>query len=394
MFYTVFSTNLSPRMQWQADLLEFSWKRVGQDGELIRLVVTSDPNNLPAQKHARCVATTPWDADLENGEADPICNKPASLLEWVYRDKPEGTVLLLDPDCIFRAPVTKRAAPGFPAAQNWVDLKLGEPSPESPFGMGARFSFLNEHCARTDLSIAPVRAPTLIHTSDLRRIAARWFELCRVIRNSDRDEASHPGRAGNMFAYLVACAEYGLQHEPVSLGTCADGNAADVPDAPIVHYRQPIFGKDGKTIFDKHTYQPWSRVDTAVEFERDRDIVTLINECVDGQVGLDAPAPVNSRPECCEGIMEGRVLDDLLLERPEDGASLWLNSSGKAIWEFCDGSRTIEEIAVQLGTRFAVDHLPILPEVRSIVGKLHAIKFLDLRQSAGDREARRSNLPV
>ena len=382
MFYTVFSTNLSPKMQWQSDLLEFSWKRAGQEGELVRLVATDEPDDLPVQKYARCVATTCWDTDPESGDVYPIYNKPASLLEWVYRDKPEGTVLLLDPDCVFRAPVTRRVAPGFPAAQEWIDYKIGKPGPESPFGMGARFSFLKEHCVQTDLSIAPVMIPTLIHTSDLRRIAARWLELCRVVRNDYRNEEGLPLWESDMFAYLAACAEYGLQHEPISLGICTNWDPADVPDAPIIHYCQTILGNNGKTIFNKHTYKPWSRVDTAVEPDRDRDLVMLINEHIDSLQGLEAaPAPANSRPHCRDGIMEGRVLDDFLLERPKDGANLWLNSSGKAIWELCDGSRTIEEIAAQLGARFAADHAAILPEVCSIVGKLHAIDFLDLKGS-------------
>src|SRR5665811_308260 len=163
MFYTVFSTNLSPKMQWQSDLLEYSWKRVGQEGVLIRLVATDAPEHLPVQKYAQCVATTLRDVHPETGDHYPIYNKPASLLEWVYRDKPEGTVLFLDPDCVFRAPVTRRAAPGFPSSQDWIDFKTGEPGPENPFGLGERFSFLNDHCVRTDLKTAPVMIPTLIH---------------------------------------------------------------------------------------------------------------------------------------------------------------------------------------------------------------------------------------
>ena len=98
MFYTVFSTNDNPRMQWQSELLEYSWKRVGQEGALIRLVATDRPHKLPAHKYASCVATRLWDTHPETGDTYPIYNKPASLLEWVFRDKPEGTVLLLDPD--------------------------------------------------------------------------------------------------------------------------------------------------------------------------------------------------------------------------------------------------------------------------------------------------------
>lgn len=76
--------------------------------------------------------------------------------------------------------------------------------------------------------------------------------------------------------------------------------------------------------------------------------------------------------------MEGRVLDELLLERPSDGAKLWLNSSGKAIWELCDGSRTIEDIAVELGTRYSVNHRTVLPEACTLVGQLQNIDFIEL----------------
>lgn len=383
MFYTVFSTNLSPMMQWQSDLLEFSWKRVEQEGELVRLVATEDPDNLPVQKYARCVATTCWDTDPDSGDAYPIYNKPASLLDWVYREKPEGTVLLLDPDCVFRAPVRKRVAPGYPAAQDWIDYKVGKPGPESPFGMGERFSALNAHCARTDLSIAPVMIPKLIHTSDLRRIAARWLELCRAVRGNCRNGEGNPFWESDMFAYLATCAEYDLQHEPISLGICTNWDPADVPDAPVIHYCQAIHRKDGETVFNKHTYRPWSRVDTNVELDRDRDLLVLINEYTDALQGLGSgPAPAKSRPSCREGIMEGRVLDDFLLERPKDGASLWLNSSGKAVWELCDGSRSIEDIAAELGGRFDVDRDAILPEICAIVGKLHAIAFVELKEQA------------
>ena len=381
MFYTVFSTNLSSKMQWQSDLLEYSWNRVGQDGVLIRLVATDDPDNLPPQKHAHCVATKLWDIHPDTGDAYPVYNKPASLLEWVYRDKPEGTVLLLDPDCVFRAPVTRRVAPGFPASQDWIDFKIGEHSVQSPFGLGKRFSFLNDHCARTDLSIAPVMIPTLIHTRDLRTIGARWLELCGVIRENYRNDEGRPMWESDMFAYLAVCSEYGLKHQPIPLGICTNWEPADVPDAPIIHYCQPIIGKDGSKMFNKHTYKPWSRVGTTVEPERDygRDLVTLINQYVDNLEGTISPPPVYSRPVWREGIMEGRVLDELLLERPKDGASLWLNGSGKAIWDLCNGSHNIDGIAAQLSTQFAVERLAVLPDVLSVVSRLHAIEFLDLK---------------
>jgi len=184
-----------------------------------------------------------------------------------------------------------------------------------------------------------------------------------------------------MFAYLAVCSEYSLKHQQIPLGICTNWEPADVPDAPIIHYCQPIIGKDGSKIFNKHTYKPWSRVGTTVEPERDygRDLVTLINQYVDNLEGTISPPPVYTRPVWREGIMEGRVLDELLLERPKDGASLWLNGSGKAIWDLCNGSHNIDGIAAQLSTQFAVERLAVLPDVLSVVSRLHAIEFLDLK---------------
>ncbi len=368
-------------MQWQSDLLEYSWKRVGQEGVLIRLVATDNPQQLPLQKHAHCVATRLWDIHPETGDAYPIYNKPASLLEWLFRDKPEGTVLLLDPDCVFRKTVTQRVAPGFPASQAWVDFSTGKPSAKNPFGLGTRFSFLKDHCARPSLSIEAVMIPTLIHTSDLRKVCARWLELCGVIRENYRNAEGQPIWESDMIAYLAACSEYGLQHEPISLGICTNWKPEDVPDAPIIHYCQVILSKNDEKIFWKHNYTPWNRVDTSIEPEHDygRDMIKLINDFIDDLEGIVRPPSPDSRPQWRDGVMEGLVIDEILLELPADDRSLWLNASGKAIWELCDGSRTVNEIGSELGKRFDADGAVLTADVLTTVGQLHTVGFLEIR---------------
>jgi FkbM family methyltransferase len=283
MFYTVFSTNLSEYMQWQSDLLEHSWQKVGQEGSLIRLVATDDPSKLPRQKYAECVATRLWDTHLETGDAYPIYNKPASLLEWLFRDRPEGTVLLLDPDCVFLRPVTRHVAPGFPAAQKWVNLTLHKPGARHPFGLPPGFSFLKDHCARVNLATTPVMIPTLIHTSDLRRVCARWLEVCGIIRQHYRNAQGLPIWEADMYAYLAACAEYRLDHEPISLGICTNWRPADAPEAPIIHYCQAILDRDGNEIFFKYRYRPWSRIDTTRKPSQPygNDLIAIINDYVE-----------------------------------------------------------------------------------------------------------------
>jgi hypothetical protein len=353
---------------------------VGQEGVLIRLIATDDPANLPAQKYANCVATTPWNVHPDTGDSYPIYNKPASLLEWVFRERPEGTVLILDPDCVFRAPVTRRVSPGSPVSQAWVDFRIGKPGARSPFGLGKGFSFLKDHCTHVDKAVAAVMIPTLIHTSDLRRVCARWLQLCGVVRDNYRHAKGEKLWESDMFAYLAACAEYGLDHEPAALGICTNWNPADVPDTPIIHYCQPILGNDGSEIFYKHTYKPWAYVNTDSEPAQayGRDLIALVNDYVRDVAGTRQTPTPGSRPTWRNGVMEGRVLDEILLEIPAECSSLWLNASGKAIWELCDGSRRIEEIGSILSEKFAIGQDAIMPDIIATVERLHEVRFLDL----------------
>lgn len=380
MFYTVFSTDDRPVMQWQSDLLEYSWKRVGQEGVLIRLVATDRPDRLPRQNFAHCVATQPWTTHPETGDAYLVYNKPASLLEWVYRDQPEGTVLLIDPDCVFRKPIHQRVAPGAPLAQNWIDLKLAEPSTERPFGLPGNFAFLAEHCARVDLPGDAVMIPTLIHTSDLRKLCARWLELCGVVRQKLKNEDGNRIWEADMFAYVAACAEYGLRHEPASLGICTNWASADAPDPPVIHYCQPIVAGDGTEIFYKYRYEPWARLDTALEPSEPygRELVSLVNGFIDATEGTVTPPPFHVFPYQCDGVLEGRVVDDILLERPADGASLWLNITGKAVWDSCDGAHSIEEIGAELSRRFSAAPDVVTADAAATIGRLHAAGFLNI----------------
>ena len=380
MFYTVFSTDTNPAMQWQSELLEYSWKRVGQEGKLTRLVATGTPYNLPPSKYAHCVATRPWTVHPETGDNYPAYNKPASLLEWLFRDRPEGTVLLLDPDCVFTKPVALRAAAGAPVAQRWIASEIGEPSAERPFGLPSAFAFLNDHCVRVDLAADPVMIPTLIHTTDLRRLCARWLQLCGVIREHYRDGNGNPAWESEMFAYIVASAEYGLRHEPASLGICTNWRSEDVVDPPIIHYCQPVKASDGTEIFDKHRYAPGQRVETAREPSADygRAFVSLVNASIDAAQGIVTPPALYTRPRRRQGIMEGRVVDDLLLEKPDNAGSLWLNGTGKAVWDLCDGSRTIEEMGDALSEQFDGESETMTAGAAAVIGQLHAVAFLEV----------------
>lgn len=368
MFYTVFSTTDSPYMQWQSELLEYSWRKVGQEGSLVRLVATDDPDSLPQHQYAETVATSPRTVNPGTGDEYVIYNKPASLLEWLHVEQPYGTVLLVDPDCVFRAPVKRPVAPGFPESQHWIDHE--EPVKDGPFGLGARFDFLSKHCVETGMQAQPMMIPTLIHSSDLKMICGRWLELCGYIRQGVQVPDAYGFWESDMFAYIVAAAEYGLEHKLTNLGACTNWPTEKVPGAPIIHYCQPIKDRNGETIWFKGDYRPWERVDSSRIAAQDhgRDLVALINECANQKnliLGRDIAIPRR-----CDDVMESHVGDEFMLQRRGSEQEFWLNGSGRLIWELCDGTRTLKQIGGELAARFSDPDCRLHSDVRATIEEL------------------------
>lgn len=73
------------------------------------------------------------------------------------------------------------------------------------------------------------------------------------------------------------------------------------------------------------------------------------------------------------------MLDDLLLAIPAQEKSLWLNSSGKLIWDLCDGDSTVEEISSTISARFDVGPDLAAQQVGALLGQLRTIGFIELR---------------
>jgi hypothetical protein len=134
--------------------------------------------------------------------------------------------------------------------------------------------------------------PTLIHTTDLRRICPRWLELCGIIRENLRNAKGERVWESDMYAYIVACAEYGLVHEPASLGICTNWLPEQAPAAPIIHYCQDVLSSSGEKIFGKFSYRPWDRVNANMTPQHDygRDMAAIVNEYVDRLQGSSGKA--------------------------------------------------------------------------------------------------------
>lgn len=90
MIFTVFSTTANAAMQWQSELLEYSWGRVKQPGELLRLVGMGPHEPLPRHRLARVTGTLCWSPHPYTGDVYPPYNNAASVLEWLFAERIEG----------------------------------------------------------------------------------------------------------------------------------------------------------------------------------------------------------------------------------------------------------------------------------------------------------------
>ena len=375
MIYTVFCTAAGGDMNWQAELLEYSWSRVRQPGELVRLVATLPGHAAPGRRLARLVQTLSWSPHPYTGDAYPPYNKAAGLLEWLFEERVEGTVLLLDAPSVFRAPVPAEARRGQASARPWPDRPRGT----GPFGLSADFEFLAAFCVDRTLELADVTLPVLIHAADLRKMAARWLELMSIIRAETAGAGQAPLAHAEAIAYLIAAAEAGIQHRELDL--CVGTEALHSP-APLLAYDRPVASAEGGLAWDPLAYRSWAPVQPErAPAGTGRELLSLLAEFIASrEQGFELALQI---PRRCEGVREGKILGSLFLEIPGRAETVSLNASGAAIWDTCDGARSFTEINRELEARFQMPTGSLRADVEIVIKRLERIGALRLDPAGG-----------
>ncbi len=264
MIYSLICTDTSKAIHWQCELLEYSWSKCEQPGELVRLVACDPEMSLPEHRHANVVRTNFTNVDSETGDHYAPYNRLYSIQEWLHRDAPNGTVLILDPDMIFRNSVKTEVKRGSPIGQQWVG-----------FGMRDRKKRVTMEISNVDIAqIQPVTWPALIHSDDLIRLIPRWIELTIEYRRRTG------GWEDDMFAFAVASAELGIVYAFKNMAAWTPWAEEKVTGAPIVHYCQAIQNRSDEIIWAKNKYQPWDRVKTpqAAKLDYCRDLLSLVDK--------------------------------------------------------------------------------------------------------------------
>jgi hypothetical protein len=239
--YSVVCTDTNPYGTWQAEFLEHTWLRANMPGELLRLVGTPNGEPLPRHRTARVVRTAATNTHERLDHDYTGMNRLHSLAEWLEKERPVGTVLILDCDFAFRAPLSKRAKPGQPIGQDWHDFEWS-----GPWG---------DLAEEISPGIAPwlqaVTWPLIIHTSDLRGMIDRWIEVTAQIR------ATSGAWESDMIALPIVLAERKLVCKLEMLAAWMPWPDDVVGDAPIIHYCQPVLDTAGNTLWFKQQYTPW-----------------------------------------------------------------------------------------------------------------------------------------
>ncbi len=247
LIYTLVCTNTDPFIHWQCELLEYTWKRAEQPGQLVRLVTAEPDQPLPRHRHAQ-VLRVPPQPDRDLGYV--AFQRLLAMEHWLQQERPEGTVLIIDPDVVFRRAIPDEAQPGAPRAQHWLDYR-----PSSG-------------------SVQAATWPMLIHTSDLARLLPRWIDFVSAIYpRTNRWESDMEG-------LVAAAATLPLKFSLEPIGAFVGWPDEQVGSAPLVHYCQKVLGEDGEVLWWKGDYRPWDPVPDGrtAKHAYCRDLLDLINE--------------------------------------------------------------------------------------------------------------------
>jgi hypothetical protein len=290
--HTVVCTDLDPYGDWQCRLLEHTWHRVAQPGELVRLVGSNGNDRPPGHDHARVVTTRAVNDHPDAPGHYPGFNRLWSLQEWLATEQPQGSVLVLDADMVFRAPVRTTTGPGMIVAQEWHG-----------FVATSELERLLQGPDRTEATaLPPLTWPMIVDAGDLAALLPRWLECTAELRRvTGRWES-------DMLGLVVAVAESGLRVRYETLGAWTSWPEDFVAGAPIVHYCQPVVHRDGSRLWYKQDWRPSvvvdrdsgdPRLDTRpheplaidpndAKLDYCRDLLHLLDEFVRDQIGNSA----------------------------------------------------------------------------------------------------------
>ena len=270
---TVVCTDTAPSVNWQVQILVQTWCDVGQPGSFLRLVAAPDGGAVPDHVHARVLCTDAWNVHPDTGDHYPPYNRLVSLREWLDDEQPDASILIVDPDMVFRDVVRTRARPGTGVVQGWYDFHAAsDPSRAVAEATGVPAQ-----------DLPAVTWPAVLHATDLRRILPRWIELTSELRQRTGAWES------DMYAFVGVLAEDGIDLTEEPLTAWMNWPEDVVAGAPIIHYCQVVESDDGTALWSKRDYRPWEPVGAdpgAARLDYCRELLTILTRVIERKRGV------------------------------------------------------------------------------------------------------------
>jgi hypothetical protein len=267
MQYIIVSTSKCNYQAWQIRLLNWSRKRVNQEGKLIVLLSEDEghKNENPKFEYnspdVEVIELPDWASKWKEEHDDwwgGIPNKYESF-NWLaayYPFKDSDILIFLDPDMIFLEPVNIRPRKNQIVGQNWQGY---QPLPNWPVEKQA-FMY-----------------PFVLRFSTLKMIKEHFKNYCFKIRKeinrweSDMWALDYASKANNI----------DIKYVP-RLGVCTAWKDNDnTAPSPIIHYPNVIESKKGKKIFFKqdYTFQPDQKIEIrSARNETDKRLLINIDQ--------------------------------------------------------------------------------------------------------------------
>ena len=244
--YIIYSISNSPYQEWQAELLDYSFKKVGQPGMLIRLcsVDKKYPNRSIPFSKAGLTISTPNFSELSSAIDWPVMNKPGSL-NFLFDNKrfdDEDTLIFLDPDMIF--------------------IRAWDPEVNKGSAYGQRWKgYANNYCRKT--SIQPDLCPDNEYGCLMYPFAIKAVDMKNIVEDieyfSRKGYLKHNDWMADMSAFVTAMAKHNIKIETKeNIGLCNNWDNNNDEAAFIMHYCRPIRDKNDNIIWGKWRYQPWN----------------------------------------------------------------------------------------------------------------------------------------
>jgi hypothetical protein len=256
--HVVFSCENTAYMRWQAELLHYTYVRVGMRDQLTAIVSRTDEplrgftcETFPVRNRRQAIRAVDY---------APL-NKPGGVLEWAASGgRGDETVLLVDPDSAFVRPVADPGPlrPGTAFADTHAYLAPAHPDVAL---------VLDRHCAREARARAqPVGVYLLARRDDLAALAPRWLQKAMDIRSDRVCTTRLPDRGwiAEMLGYVIAAAEIGIVHAPADIAQVTGSGSLR---RPVIHYCFPVNasgrpwapGQEERVLWSKWSYAPWDR---------------------------------------------------------------------------------------------------------------------------------------